>query len=49
MVQSTFLCGTDTVATLSPFTHEARGLSCGHAEGIEAVRHREDAIDATSS
>ena len=39
----------DSVAKPSPCTHEARGLSCGHAEGIEAVRHRDDAIDATSS
>ena len=41
------LCGTDTVAKLSPFTHETRRLSEGRVEGVEAVRHRADAIDAT--
>ena len=29
--------------------HEARGLSCDHDDGVEASRHREDAVDATSS
>ena len=48
MTVSTILtCGTDTVATLSPFTHETRGLSGGRVDGVEAVRHRDDAVDAT--
>ena len=37
----------DGVAKLSPFTHETCRLSDGHVEGVEAVRHRNDAIDAT--
>ena len=41
------LCGTDTVAKLSPCTHETRTLSDGHVGGLEAVRHRDDAVDAT--
>ena len=44
-----FLCGTDSVAKLSPFTHEARRLSDGHVDDVEAMRSHEDAIDATSS
>ena len=36
----------DTVAKPSLFTHEARGLSDGRVEGVEAVRHRDDAVDA---
>ena len=36
----------DGVAKLSPFTHEARRLSDDHGEGITAVRHRDDAVDA---
>ena len=28
------LCGTDTVAKLSPFTHETRRLSHGHIDGV---------------
>ena len=40
---------TDTVAKLSPFTHEARRLSDGHVDDVEAMRSHEDAIDATSS
>ena len=40
------LCGTDTVGKLSPFTHETRRLSDGHVEGVDAVRHRDDAVDA---
>ena len=38
------LCGTDTVAKLSPFTHETRRLSCDHEEGLEAShrRHRRE-------
>ena len=36
----------DTVAKLSSFTHETRGLSDGHVDGVEAVRHRDDAVDA---
>ena len=41
------LCGTDAVAKLSPFTHETRRLSDGHVDGVAAVRHRADAVDAT--
>ena len=44
-----FLCGTDSVAKLSPFTHEVRRLSDGHVDDVEAMRSHEDAIDATSS
>ena len=40
------LCGTDTVAKLSPFTHETRRRSDGHVDGVEAVWRRVDAIDA---
>ena len=36
----------DGVAKLSPFTHETSRLSDGHVEGVEAVRHRDDAVDA---
>ena len=36
----------DGVAKLSPFTHETCRLSDGHIEGVEAVRHRDDAVDA---
>jgi hypothetical protein len=28
-------------------SRHTRRLSCGHVEGVEAVRHRVDAIDAT--
>ena len=38
----------DTVAKLSSFTHETRGLSDGHVDGVEAVRHRVDAVAATT-
>ena len=38
---------TDTVAKLSPFTHETRRLSWDCGDGVEAVRHRDDAVDAT--
>ena len=41
------LCGTDTVATPSPCARETRRLSCDHVDGVEAVRHRDDAVDAT--
>ena len=37
----------DGVAKLSPFTHETCRLSDGHVDGVEAVRHRDDAVDAT--
>ena len=36
----------DGVTKLSPFTHETCRLSDGHVEGVEAVRHRDDAVDA---
>ena len=38
------LCGNDAVTS-----HEARRLSCGRIDGVEAVRHRVDAIAATTS
>ncbi len=31
----------DSVATLSPFTHETRRLSCDHDDAIDATRHRD--------
>jgi hypothetical protein len=49
VLRDLLLCGMDIVAKPSPCAREARGLSRGHAEGIEAVRHRDDAVDATSS
>ena len=39
----------DRVAKPSPGTREARRLSDDHEEGIDAMRHRDDAVDATSS
>ena len=39
----------DGVAKLPPCTREARGLSDDHGEGIAAVRHRDDAVDATDA
>ena len=39
----------DGVAKLSPFTHETRRLSCDHEDGVDAVRHRVDAVAATAS
>ena len=36
----------DSVATRPRLPHETRRLSDGHVDGVEAVRHREDAIDA---
>ena len=38
----------DTVATLSLFIHETRGLSCGRVDDVEATP-RVDAIAATTS
>ena len=43
---SSYLCATDTVAKLPLYIHEARRLSCGRVEGVEAVRHHVDAVDA---
>ena len=37
----------DAVAKVSPFMHEPRRLSCDHEDGVEATRHRVDAIAAT--
>ena len=37
----------DGVAKLSPFTHETCRLSDDHEEGVEAVRHRNDADSRT--
>ena len=39
----------DRVAKPSPGTREARRLSDDHEEGIDAMRHRDNAVDATSS
>ena len=36
----------DGVAKLSLFTHETCRLPDGHVEGVEAVRQRDDAVDA---
>ena len=36
----------DGVVQLSPFTHETCRLSDDRGEGIAAVRHRDDAVDA---
>ena len=44
---SSYLCATDTVAKLPLYIHEARRLSCGRVEGVEAVRHHVDTVDAT--
>ena len=40
-------CVERRVAKPSPCTHETRRLSDDHEEGIEAVRRRDDAVDAT--
>jgi hypothetical protein len=37
----------DGVAKLSSFTHETCRLPDGHVEGVDAVRHRDDVVDAT--
>ena len=38
----------DGVAKLSPFTHETCRLSDCHVEGVEAVRHLDDATGKSS-
>ena len=38
----------DTVATRPRLPREARGLSCGRIDAVEAVRLRGDAIAATA-
>ena len=43
------LRGNDTVAKLPRLPHETRRLSCDHEDDVEAVQHRADAIDATTS
>ena len=43
------LCGNDSVATRPRHAREARGLSCDRIGGVEALRHRVDAIAATAS
>ena len=43
------LCGNDTVTKRPGLSHEACRLSCGRIDGVEAVRHRVDAIAATTS
>ena len=46
---SRFACGNDAVATRPRLSHEARGLSGGCIDVVEAVWHRIDAIAATTS
>ena len=41
------LCSNDRVATQPRLPRETRRLSDGRVEGVKAVRHRDDAIDAT--
>ncbi len=47
VLRDLLLRGTDIVAKPSPCTRETRGLSDGHVDGVEAVWHRVDAIDAS--
>ena len=44
-----YLRGNDTVAKLPRLPHETRRLSCGRVDVVDAVQHRVDAIDATTS
>ena len=44
-----YLCGTDTVAKLSPLIHDARRLSDGHVDDVAATWSHEDAIDAAGA
>ncbi len=44
-----FLCGMDSVAKPPRPSGETRALSDGHVDGVEATRHRVDAIAATTS
>ncbi len=37
----------DSIAKLARLPYETRRLSEGHGEGVKAVRHRDDAVDAT--
>ena len=37
----------DSIAKLARLPYETRRLSGGHVDGAEAVRHRNDAVDAT--
>ena len=46
IIRNSGLRETDVVATPPPFTHATRRLSCGRVDGVEAPRHRDDAIDA---
>ena len=46
VLSSGYLCRTTAVAKLPRIPHETRRLSDDHEEGIEAVWHRADAIDA---
>ena len=48
-VALSFLRGNDTVAKLSQLPHETQRFSCGRVDGVEAVWHRDGAVDATSS
>ena len=43
------VCGNDIVTKRPRLSHEACRLSCGRIDGVEAVRHRVDAIAATTS
>jgi hypothetical protein len=37
----------DSVAKLARLPYETRRRSDGHVDGVEVVRHRDDAVDAT--
>ena len=37
----------DSIAKLARLPYETRRLSEGHGEGVKAVRHRDDTVDAT--
>ena len=39
----------NSVAKLPRLPHETRRLSCGHIEGVEAVRHRDDGVTTPST
>ena len=46
IIRNSGLRETDVVATPPPFTHATRRLSCGRVDGVEAPRHRDDAIES---
>ena len=43
------LCRNNNHETAATMSHETRRLSCGRIDDVEAVQHRIDAIDATTS